>query len=238
MSVPSSGVLYVAITTDGADLAATLWVAVATLDVAVVPVAEAPPPQPARAPAAMARGGPPLWVAVPALGVAVVPVAEAPPPQPASAPAAMASAPIAHIVDIRFTFIPLVGFVRAHDARRASLRRPNVVVRNVSPTTTRGMALCPMARGHDHPSEYWISNLPADTHLSALHASRGCAGRSSWTTNSSRASSAWIPTQDSPTVPADLQVLDRPLHHMPDDQSRSGTHPSATTRMTKLTKHC
>jgi SRSO17 transposase len=32
--------------------------------------------------------------------------------------------------------------------------------------------------GHNHPSEYWISNLPADTRLSALHA---CAGRSSWT---------------------------------------------------------
>src|SRR5665811_293031 len=95
MSVPSSGVLYVAMVSDGADLVAP-WTVVTALDVVVAPVAE-------------------------------------PPPQPASAPPAMASAPIAQNVDIRFTFIPLVGFVRAHDARRASLRKPKVVVRNVSP---------------------------------------------------------------------------------------------------------
>jgi SRSO17 transposase len=27
----------------------------------------------------------------------------------------------------------------------------------------RGMADRRMARGHEHPSDYWISNLPADT---------------------------------------------------------------------------
>jgi len=52
ISVPSSGVLYVAMVSDGADLS-VLWAAVAVLGGVVAPVAE-PPPHPASAPPAMA----------------------------------------------------------------------------------------------------------------------------------------------------------------------------------------
>lgn len=34
--------------------------------------------------------------------------------------------------------------------------------------------------GRDEPTDYWISNLPADTTPNDSRAWRGCAGRSSW----------------------------------------------------------
>jgi SRSO17 transposase len=52
--------------------------------------------------------------------------------------------------------------------------------------------------GHDEPTDYWISNLPADTPLEQLARLAACAGRWSSTTSSSKANSGLTTTKAAP----------------------------------------
>jgi hypothetical protein len=58
------------------------------------------------------------------------------------------------------------------------------------------IAECP--DGHDQPTDYWISNLPADAPPEQLARLARCAGRSHSITSCSRASSDWINTRAAP----------------------------------------
>jgi len=53
--------------------------------------------------------------------------------------------------------------------------------------------------GAEQPSEYWISNLPTDTAPDGAPALRAYDRKLSWTTASSKASSAWTTTRAAAT---------------------------------------
>ena len=58
--------------------------------------------------------------------------------------------------------------------------------------------ICEWPEGHEKPSDYWISNLPADTPPEQLARLARMRWKIDSTTNSSRASSAWTTTRAAP----------------------------------------